>query len=137
MHKTRQETRLSIVPSLAKNNPEKKDIVQLLIDHGSNPYIKNMCGDDVFKTASLECQESILKKLLLRFEPSAGRCIESYELMGACYATQIPCNIKKKALSCWKKAVEMRRTNACVDVHALQRNPVYRCVQEVNTVQKN
>ena len=93
----------------SENNPEKKDIVQLLIDHGSNPYIQNICGNDVFKTASLECQESILKKLLLRFQPSVRHCIESYELLGACYAFQTQSKIKKKALPCWKKAVEMRR----------------------------
>ena len=119
----------------SKNNPQKKEIVLLLIGHGSNPNIQNKCGDDVFKTASLECQESILEKLLLRFKPSVGRCIESYELLGACYATGIPRNIKK-ALFFWKKAVKMRRKNACVDVVALQPNPVYRCVQEVNTVEE-
>ena len=107
---------------ISTKNPAKDVIVKLLLDHGSNPYIKNKCGNDVLKTASLLCQESILEKLLLRFKHPAEHYIKSYELLGTSYASRIPIDIGK-ALSCWKKALEMRKTYACVDDHTLQLSP--------------
>ena len=41
-------------------------IVQFLIDHGSKPFMKNKCGDDVFQTASYNGHRSILEKLFTK-----------------------------------------------------------------------
>ena len=121
--------------AIISNNPDKEDIVQLLIDHGSNTYIKNKNGDDAFQTAIIECQDSILRMLLLKFEPPAGSWIKSYELLGACYANRIPSD-NEKALHFWEISFEIRKMNSCVDVPALQLNPIHLFDREVNTVEE-
>ena len=116
---------------------DREDIVQFLIDHGSDPYMKNKYGDDAFQSASLAYLESIniLNKLFLQYQPPVRHRIESYELLGAHRGNIDPSDIQE-ALQFWKTAVEMRRINACVEVNALQPNPVYLFAQEVNTVEE-
>ena len=63
----------------SKSGKDIEDIVQLLIDHDSDPYMRNKDGDDAFQKASLFGQESILRKLLIKFKPRAERWIESYD----------------------------------------------------------
>ena len=111
---------------------DKEDIVQLLINRGSNPYMKNKDGDDAFRKASLEGQESILKKLLLKFEPPVKHWIESYELLGAINVNRSPVDIQK-AWHYWMKAVEIRRMKSHLDVTSPQTNPFYLFGREVNT----
>ena len=109
--------------------------MQLLIDHGSDPYMENKRGDDAFKTASFEGQDSILRMMLLRVNPPVQRWIDSYELHGACYASRIPCDVQK-IFQFWKEAVEMRERNACINIPVSQPNPFYRFDQEVKTMEE-
>ena len=112
---------------------DKKDIVQLLVDHGADPYLTNIQGNDAFRLASLEAYEPILTQLFVKFEPDMKRRIESYRLLGTSYVIN---NEIEKALSCWRDVIEIRRINSCVDVPVLQPNPVYLHVQEVNPVEE-
>ena len=114
---------------------DKEEIVQLLIDHDSDPNIKNKDDEDVFLLAVLEGEESILNKLLHEFELPVRRKIELDELLGAKHAHGRPIDIEK-VLTFWRKAVEMRKMHSCFDVQALQPNPVYLFAQEVNTVEE-
>ena len=84
--------------------------MQLLLDHGSDPYIKNKYGDDAFQTASLEGNESMMVDLLNNFKPPVGKWIESYQLFGG-YCVDYKNDIVK-ALDYWKKAVEMRKSDS-------------------------
>ena len=113
----------------------KEEIVQLLIDHDSDPNIKNEDGEDIFLVAILEGEQSILKKLLHEFEPPVRRKIELYELLGAKHAHGRLINIEK-VLTFWRKAVEMRKMHSCFVVQALQPNPVYLFAREVSTVEE-
>ena len=114
------------------NNPDTPNIVQLLIDHGADPCITNTRGDDVFRAASLQHNESILRKLLFASKPPLRRWIESYRLLGSSYLMN---GENQNALSSWKMAVNIQSC-FCVDVPASQPNPVYLSVQEVNTVEE-
>ena len=116
-----------------KTNPDKEDIVQLLIDHGADPYLTNAQGDDAFRLVSLKAHEPILTQLLVNCRPSTKQWIESYRLLGTSYVIN---NEIDKALSCWRDVIEIRRINSCVDVPALQPNPVYLFVQEVTTIEE-
>ena len=78
-------------------NPKMEDLVQLLIDHGANPFLTNEHGDDAFRIASIHAKESILRKLLVKFNPSVKRMIESYKLLGASY---VMCGDIGDALAC-------------------------------------
>ena len=119
----------------SKSGKDIEDIVQLLIDHDSDPYMRNKDGDDAFQRASLFGQESILRKLLFKFKPRAERWIESYELLGAFYIHRRPSN-NEMVYSSWQQAVEMRSMNIWDDVQALQPNPVYLFAKEVNTMEE-
>ena len=55
---------------LALHHAIEKDrpgTVELLLDHGSDPYVKNKAGDDAFQMASLKVRELILNQLLFKF----------------------------------------------------------------------
>ena len=125
------------------NYCEKADIVQILIDHGSNPYIKNKDGEDAFQTASLGGRELILEQLISRFQLSVERMIEMYELLGAYYVQHRSTINIGKVLPFWKKALEIRRMISCFSVGALQPNPDYiffpdvRSVEELQTLCQN
>ena len=56
------------------NDKDIEDMVQLLIDHGSNPYVKNEKDHDAFQQACHLGLESILQKLIIKFQPPA-RCL--------------------------------------------------------------
>ena len=114
---------------------DTRHIVQLLIDHGLDPSIKNKDGEDAFLKASIEGQESILHKLFRKFKPPVERRIELYELLGAYHGNRDPIHVRR-ALQFWKTAIEMRKTNSCAKVNALQPNPVYIFAQEVKTVEE-
>ena len=70
---------------IGNHKPDKEDIVQLLIDSGADPFLTNAQGNDAFRTASLEANELILKKLLDAYIPPVECWIESYKLLGASY----------------------------------------------------
>ena len=114
-----------------------EDIVQLLIDHGSNPFMKNKSGNDVFHTASYKGHPSILEKLFLKFELQlpVSRAIDLYELIGSFYVDRSRYDIEK-VLHYWKKAVEMRRIHSHFDGNALQPQPVCVVTKEVSTVEE-
>ena len=114
-------------------NPDKKDIVQLLVDHGADPYLTNTQGDDAFRLAGLEAYEPILTQLLVKFKPNMKRRIESYRLLGTSYVID---NEIKNALLCWRNVIKIRGMYRRIDVPALQPNPVYLFVQEVNTIEE-
>ena len=115
---------------------ERKDIVQFLIDHGSDLHKKNRWGDDVLQIASLNGQRSILNKLLRKFNFPVRRSIEMYELLGSFYATRVPIAIEK-VLHYWRKAVEKRKRHSHFDDNALQPHPVYGFTKvEVSTVEE-
>ena len=116
-----------------KTHPDKEEIVQILIDHGADPYWTDAYGDDAFRLASLEAQEPILTQLLVKFKPHMKRWIESGKLLGTSYVIN---NEIEKALSCWRNVIENSRMNSCVDVPTFQSNPVYHFVQEVNTIEE-
>ena len=116
------------------NHLDKEEIVQLLIDHGSNPNLKNEEGEDVFLLAVLKGEESILNKLLLKFELPVRRRIEFYELLGAVYVQDNQTVDIGKVMSSWKKAVDIRRMHSYFDVYASTPNPVYLFAREVNTM---
>ena len=66
------------------NNPDTPDIVQLLIDHGADPRITNTRGDDVFRAASLQHIESLLKKLFIRERTASetlGRVVQAARII--------------------------------------------------------
>ena len=69
---------------------DQEDVVQFLIDHGSDPFVKNEYGEDVFRKTCLEGYESILEKLLSRFEISVEHRIELYELLGCIFCWLCP-----------------------------------------------
>ena len=116
---------------------DNDDLVQLLIDRGSDPYLKNKDGDDAFLMASLIGEESIVKKLILKFKPPVKRRIESYEILGAFHVYRGPGPIDlEQVLLSWKTVVEMRRMHSCYDVDASQPHPVYGYTKEVNTVEE-
>ena len=121
------------VAIIGNTNPDEEDIVQLLIDHGADPYLTNAQGDDAFRLASLEPHEPILTQLLVKFKPDMKRFIESYKLLGTSYVIN---NEIEKALSCWRDVIEIERMNSCVNVLAFQSNPIYLSVQEVNTIEE-
>ena len=124
------------MPSLAATDEEIEDIVQLLTDHDSNPYMKNIDGDDAFQRASLVGQESILLKLLLKFGPPAKRWIESYELLGTGFVYLSPSN-NETVFSYWKTALKMRTLIPHDDdVRTFPPNPVYLFAKEVNTMEE-
>ena len=127
---------IAIHHAIASDDDENtEDIVQLLIDHDSDPYMRNKDGDDAFQKASLCGQESILLKLLLKFELPAKRWIESYELLGT-YFDFFNSYYNEKVFSCWENAVKMRRIISHDDVQTLQPNPVYQFAKELNTVEE-
>ena len=118
------------------DSPHKEDVVQLLIDHGSDPYRKNNRGDDAFQIACFERHVTIVQKLLIKCN-AVIRHIESTELLGASFVNQYPFNIQR-ALSCWKTVVEMREIPVyrSVVIKAIQPNPVYLFAKEVNTLEE-
>ena len=107
--------------------------MQILIDHGSNPYIKNKNGEDAFQTASLGGRELIVEQLISRFQLSVERRIEMYELLGAYYVQHRSTINIGKVLRFWKKALEIRCTNSCFSVGALQPNPDYIISQDMHS----
>ena len=113
---------------------DQPDTVQLLLDHGSDPYVKNKAGNDAFQTASLEGRELILKELLFKFKPSVQRWIESYQLLGGYYVDVR--DDTDKAINFWKDAVDIQQMNSCVEIMPSKPNPVYLFAQEVNTVEE-
>ena len=121
--------------AISGKHPDKDDIVQLLIDHGSDPNIKNTDGIDAILKAILKGEESIFDKHLLKIEPPVQHKIEFYELLGALHFHRSSIDIEK-VVTFWKKAVEMRRMHSCYDFKALQPNPVYLFAREVNTVKE-
>ena len=111
--------------------------VELLLDHGSDPYVKNKAGDDAFQMASLKGRELILKQLLFKLKPSVQRWIESYQLLGGYYVDFGKyIDDTDKALKFWKDAVDIQQKNACVAIIPSKPNPVYLFAQEVNTVEE-
>ena len=124
--------------TLCDNDEDREDIVQLLIDRGSDPYMINKDGEDAFLSAILTGNESILEKLMLRFKPPVRRRIELYEMLGAYYVRFIHDNIHDldEVFSCWKEAIEMRRMNSYFDVETLQTNPVSIFFPEVRSVEE-
>ena len=121
---------------LSGNDEVIEDILQLLIDNDSDPYMQNKDGDDAFQRASLFGQESILLKLLLKFELPLKRWIDSYDLLGACFVYLSPSN-DEKVFNFWKRALELRRLIPHDDdVRTLQPNPVYLFAKEVNTIEE-
>ena len=110
------------------------DTVQLLLDHGSDPYVKNKAGDDAFQTASIEGKELILKELLTKMKPPAQRWIESYQLLGGYYIDFG--DDTGKALQFWREAVDIKQENSFVGIIPSKPNPVYLFAQEVNTLEE-
>ena len=123
---------------ISENDPNRFHIVNFLLDHGADPFLQNKQGNDAFRMACLERKDVILVLLLERCPPSEERRIESFELLGACHATDASRNPREidLALLCWKTSVGMREMVSCINVHASQPNPVYLNVQEVNTVEE-
>ena len=123
--------------AITSNNTDKEDVVQLLIEHGSNPYLKNKLGDDVFRKASLEGQELILNKLFLQFQPDVRRRIESYELLGAHHVSKIQADFRLGKYF-WHKAIKMRRVHSWAYDEAFQPNPVnLNTVEELEALSQN
>ena len=117
---------------------EEEHIVQFLIDHGADPFMKNARGEDVFLTASYYGRILTLEKLLLKFELEPSRCsIEIYELLGSYYVNVGYIDIEK-VLKYWRKAVEMWRMHPCsyFDDETFQPHPLYGYMKEVNTVEE-
>ena len=112
------------------NYQDIEDTVQLLIDHGADPYSKNHDNYDAFQMSSHFGLESILQKLLIKFQPSARRWIESYKLIG----TNFVYTHNERAFCYWRKAVELREMNSYVE--CFQPNPVYLFTNELNTVEE-
>ena len=122
---------LALHYAIKRNKP---DTVQLLLDHGSDPYVANKAGDDAFRTASLEGKELILNELLFKFKPQVQRWIESYQLLGGYYIDFG--DDTGKALQFWKDAIDIQQRNSCVAIIPSKPNPVYLFAKEVNTVEE-
>ena len=114
------------------NYKEIEDMVQLLIDHGADPYLKDHDDYDAFQMSSHFGLESILQKLLLRFQPSTRLWIESFKLIG----THFTHSNNAKAFSYWKRAIELREINSYSHMEFFQSNPVYLYAKELNTVEE-
>ena len=137
-HKTRQDARLFISQSLIVNvivTRSEKTLCSSWLIVVQIRQLRTKEGEDTFQTASFDRRDSILKKLILKFEPPLSRIIALYELHGASNAHCRPASIENVLPSC-KKAIEMRRMNSCFDVETLQPNPVYTFAQEVHTVEE-
>ena len=114
---------------------DRPDTVQLLlVDHGSDPYLKNNAGDDAFRTASLEGQKLILKELLFKLKPPVQYWIESYQLLGGYYVDFG--NDIVMGMNFWKDAVDVQQKNSGVAIISSKPNPVYLFALEVNTVEE-
>ena len=106
--------------------------MQLLLDHGADPYAKNKAGDDAFQAASINGEKLILKELLVKLKPPVQRWIESYQLLGG-FCVDFADDIVE-AMTYWKDAVDLQQKNPGVEIISSKPNPVYLFAQEVNTV---
>ena len=102
---------LALHHAISRNLP---GTVQLLLDHSSDPYVKNKAGDDAFQTASLNGRELILDELLFEFKPQLQRWIESYQLLGGYYIDFG--DDTDKGIQCWKDAIDVQQRSSCVEI---------------------
>lgn len=80
--------------------------VQILVENGCDPYLRNDQGDDALQCASLRGYVDIVDYLIRTINPSVERQIESYQLLGGSFAEE-KANIFESLLM-WKKAIELR-----------------------------
>ena len=125
---------LALHHAIKKDQP---DTVHLLLDRGSDPYVKNKTGDDAFRMAIIGKKERMLKELLFKLKPSAQHWIESYQLLGANYIDYgDDTDDTDKAINIWKDAVDIQPKNSDLEIIHSKPNPVYLFAQEVNTVEE-
>ena len=109
------------------------ETVQLLLDHGSDQNMENNLGDDALKFASIRGRNSIVMKLVTRQEPTPSRLIESQQLLGS---YRLIYSEPGGAMVHWRRAVTLRLANPCADSHGIGTSPIFRNIQEVNTLEE-
>lgn len=111
------------------------ETVQLLVERGSNPYMRNEYGDDALQCASLKGYVDIVEFLLKTLQPSIERQIEAYQLMGGNFIDEKLDTFH--GLAMWKKAIKLRSGNCNNDVVGAKRlplNPAYGFATEATSL---
>ena len=110
------------------------ETVRLLLDHGSDPYVKNDYGDDAIRTAVLQGQSDILEFLVCRIKPAIERQIDAYSLLGA-YFVDTKHDIQQ-AIQNWRLAMELRYKNpeCVIEKRKAERNPAYQNQLEISSM---
>ena len=110
------------------------EIVQLLLDHGSNQNVKNKLGDDALQFASLRGKEKIVMELVASQKPTPSRLFESLQLLGSYSFFCETVHSVQQALIFWRRSVELRMMNPCVQLCEIEPTSVCMIVNEVHTV---
>ena len=106
---------------------------QLLIEHSSDPFVKNEFGDDSIQTSCIRGYAEILEYLLKKVNPSPLKTIESYELLGTNYVDEK--HDLQAGIQAWRKAIQLRYTDALNPLSKalpLKPNPAYLFAREAS-----
>lgn len=111
------------------------ETVQLLVERGSNPYMRNEYGDDALQCASLKGYVDIVEFLVKTLQPSIDRQIEAYQLIGGNFIDEKLDTFQ--GLSMWKKAIKLHSANCnngVVGNKLLPLNPAYGFATEATSL---
>ena len=113
------------------------ETTKLLLDFGADPHIKSRYGDDALQTACLKVATQIFDHLIGKYDYSAERVAEAYELMGSTFLDEH--YDLQTALQYWRRALEIRFKDPLNPIHKrnlLPPKPAYNDVTEFTTLEE-
>lgn len=90
------------------------ETTKILIEHGSNVFLKSRYGDDALQTASLKGAHEIFEYLKSRIYYTPERLANAYELIGTTVLTaddqqQHNNHNVHRAITYWRQAIDLRQ----------------------------